>query len=254
MVALRRDGSGRGGPLPPSGGDGGSGTRDWAAFGRRVRPAVAALGAALLLVTPGAAQPWLGDGVVAPRRSFIGQPSVDRFLVPFEDGVTRLHVPRNFLIDWRTRESTRGRPHMIGMATVPALAGASVPTIDCFATGAMWDCDVVLFANEQPVASVPDPNRFRWYRLPEERLEPADFGLMHSTRLPESYVYLAPNDADDVTFSCEFLCDTTVIAAGMSWRTRFRKELLPQWRAIMDGVAGLIGTFEAAAKDPGKPL
>jgi hypothetical protein len=139
-----------------------------------------------------------------------------------------------------------------GDGVLPRLEGATRETIGCWDVLGVADvrgCDVVLFVSGRAVGPATTPRRPYWYgSAPDREPEPAEHGLMRDPLPRNNYVWIGPDSHRTGSVSCPpqlHRCDMTLIASGLWWRVQFPQRLLPQWRAIRDGLSDRIASFAA---------
>ncbi len=182
---------------------------------------------------------------------FLSRPSLEQQVLRFEREGVRLDIPRNYLIGWWPTRMTQGAPSFMAMAAFPGFEGATRATIHCFDVLGVADvrgCDVVLFIAQQAVGPATVPGRPYWFDYdPDRQPEPAEHGLLRNPKLRDSYVWIGPDSHRTGAVSCPrqlHRCDMVLIASGLRWRVQFPHRLLPQWRAIRDGLTDLLASFQ----------
>jgi hypothetical protein len=200
-------------------------------------------------ISPGGDENRMSERVETRHRGFRDQPSVDTYLVEFDYGGTRLHIPRNYLTHWHPRETTQSDPGFIGMATFPDFSGATRENRHCFGNRGLLRCDTVQFVNGRPVEPVV-PGR-TWYLRDRDLLVPREHGLLGR---PNDDLFVFFGDGGwTVQVACSerprqlSTCQMFFSAEGTEWRVLFRPELFPRWRELAEGLRTLIEGFSAAA-------
>jgi hypothetical protein len=196
------------------------------------------------------------EPVQARHRGFLGQPSLERYRIAFDDVDVRLHIPRNYLFGWTPTERTQGSPGFIGMTTFPDFAGATRDNWRCFAGLDLMRCDVVQFAYRHPVRPI-EPNR-TWYLRDREFLVPREYGLIGRPG-DDLFVYFG-DDGWVVRVGCSEdpkrqlgACEMFFPAVGADWRIIFRPGLFPRWRELAEGLRSLIESFAVTTPGEGRP-
>lgn len=192
-------------------------------------------------------------------RGFLDRPSLDRHTLRLERDGVRLDVPRNYLIEWYPTVMTTTAPSFMAMANFPGFGGATRETIRCFDVLGVIDerrCDVVLFSLAHTARPLTEPGRFPGLPLDERtQPEPAEFGLVRDPLLRDRYAWIGRNSHETLTVSCPQMlrrCEMALTQLGFDWRVQFPKRLLPEWRAIADGLRALLTTFEPTANSEGR--
>jgi hypothetical protein len=199
------------------------------------------------------------DVLIEAPRGFLNRPSLEQHRLRFELGGTVLGVPRNYLIEWWPTRMTQASPGFMAMASFPDFRGATRSTMNCYDVLGVADvrnCDVVLFIASRPARPVTTPGQPYWYYFDPDKSppEPAEYGLLRDPKLSYSYVWIGPDSHSTGLVNCPqqlHRCEMALIASGIAWRVQFPHRLLPDWRAIRDGLTDLIASFEKSTESPG---
>jgi len=224
----------------------------------RVLTIVAAIFLASLLLKPLLTMGQERDVLVEAPRGFLNRPSLEQHKLRFELGGTVLGVPRNYLIEWWPTRMTQAPPSFMAMASFPDFRGATRSTMNCYDVLGVADvrnCDVVLFIASSSARPVTVPGQPYWfYGSDKSPPELADYGLLRNPKLPHSYVWIGPDSHSTGSVSCSnqlHACRMALIASDIRWEAEFPRRLLPQWRAVRDGLTDLIGSFAKSTETGG---
>jgi hypothetical protein len=185
------------------------------------------------------------------RLSFVDRPSFDRDPVVFRDGPVTMTFPRNYLFSVYTPPEAGSRPHIVGLATFPAIQGNSPGTNECFHLSMLPKCDIIAFQ----YSGIPDSG-LESFRSRRDFLlgdntsrQEFAFGLLRTPRR-NSYVHVDDAKEEIITVSCsEFtnICSMHLDAFGTRWRVLFKVDFLDRWNEVADRFRLFLrSTIEAA--------
>lgn len=174
-----------------------------------------------------------------PTRGFVQQWSVETHRLLFDNGATRLAIPRNYLEGWLPAIPSIREAAFTGTALLPNFTGAAPDTIGLFRRVDFLQHGGFRFHYASPTSVLLDNAGFfrrgPWlFRQPGIELEPAEYGLfkIKGSRMPLR-VSLGATDVESVTVGCNEhtpICEIGLFAEGGNWRTQIGRQFYPQWQ------------------------
>lgn len=188
------------------------------------------------------------------QRPFVAQWSTETYLLPFDDGATRLAIPRNHLENWLPAVPSIREATFTGTALLPAFTGATPETIALFRSVDFLQRGGFRFAYDRPMSAFLDDDGFfrrgPWvFRRPDIELEPVEHGLLGIKGSGLTLrVWLGATDAESVTVGCsERICEIALFAEGGRWRTQIGRQSYPHWREISEALRAFLAACAKAA-------
>lgn len=202
---------------------------------------------------------FMNEGVAmaaGPTRGFVEQWSVETHRLLFDNGATRLAIPRNYLKDWLPAIPSIREATFTGTALLPGFTGATPDTINLFRRVDFLQHGGFRFHYGGPTSVLLDDAGFfrrgPWlFRQPDIELEPTEYGL---SKIKGSgltlRVSLGATDAESVTVGCNEhapICEIALFAEGGSWRTLIGRQSYPHWREITAALRAFLAACAKAA-------